>query len=56
MQLEEAVKIRIDYFMKKNNINSLWELYKATGVPKSTINSLLSENNTNNTYEGSMML
>lgn len=48
MQLEEAIKIRIDYFMKKNNINSLWELYKATGVPKSTINSLLSENNTNN--------
>lgn len=26
--------------MKKNNLNSLWDLYKATGVPKSTINSL----------------
>lgn len=48
MKLEEAIKIRINYFMKKNNINSLWKLYKATGVPKSTINSLLSQNNTNN--------
>jgi len=27
--------------MKKNNMDSLWDLYKSTGIPKATINSLL---------------
>ena len=26
--------------MKINNLETLWDLYKATGVPKATINSL----------------
>ena len=42
MKLDEAVKLRIDYFLKKNNMSSLWDLYKSSGVPKSTINALLS--------------
>lgn len=44
MKLDEAIKLRIDYFLKLNNMTSLWELYKASGVPKSTINALLSNN------------
>ena len=28
--------------MKINNIKTLWDLYKITGVPKATINSLFS--------------
>ena len=40
MQLNEAIRIRINYFLKKKGFKSLWELYKNSGVPKSTINSL----------------
>ncbi len=32
--------------MKKNNMKTLWELYKATGVPKATLNSLFSSRKT----------
>lgn len=46
MQLSDAIYERIQFFMKQNNINSLWELYKATGVPKSTINSLFATRHT----------
>ena len=42
MQLNDAIKIRIDYFLNKKGLSSLWDLYKASGVPKSTINALLS--------------
>ncbi|MDO5555168.1 MAG: helix-turn-helix transcriptional regulator [Clostridia bacterium] len=41
MQLGDAIRIRIDYFLNKKGFSSLWELYKASGVPKSTINALL---------------
>lgn len=41
MQLNEAIRIRIDYFLNKNGFSSLWDLYKNSGVPKSTINALL---------------
>ena len=41
MKLDEAIRKRIDYFAKKKGLNSLWELYKSSGVPKSTINALL---------------
>ncbi|MBR2290674.1 MAG: helix-turn-helix transcriptional regulator [Clostridia bacterium] len=47
MQLSEAIRIRIDYFSRKKGLNSLWELYKNSGVPKSTINSLLGTGKTN---------
>ena len=41
MQLNEAIRIRIEYFANKKGFTSLWDLYKASGVPKSTINALL---------------
>lgn len=41
MYLEQAVKIRIENLMKANGYSSLWELYRNSGVPKSTINALL---------------
>lgn len=40
MQLNDAIKIRIDYFLKRKDLSSLWDLYKVTGIPKSTINAL----------------
>lgn len=44
MQLENAIKERINYYCKKENISSLYELSKKSGIPKSTINGLLSTN------------
>lgn len=41
MQLNEAIRIRIEYYLHKKGLSSLWELYRASGVPKATINSLL---------------
>ena len=41
MLLNEAIKLRINYFLNKKGLTSLWDLYKNTGVPKSTINALL---------------
>ena len=41
MQLNEAIRKRINYFLHKKGLSSLWELYKNCGVPKSTINALL---------------
>lgn len=46
LKLSDAIYNRIHFFMKKNNITSLWELYKATGIPKATINSLLGSRKT----------
>ncbi len=42
MSISDAIYHRIKYYMKQNNINTLWELYKITGVSKSTLNDLLS--------------
>ena len=47
MQLNEAIKLRIQYFLNKKGISSLWELYKASGIPKSTINAFLGSGQTN---------
>lgn len=41
MQLSEAIQNRINYFLKRKGLSSLWDLYKTSGVPKSTINALL---------------
>ncbi|MDO5555581.1 MAG: hypothetical protein Q4G09_02705 [Clostridia bacterium] len=41
MQLNDAIRLRIDYFLNRKGFSSLWELYKSSGVPKSTINALL---------------
>lgn len=32
--------------MNKNGLNTLWDLYKATGVPKSTLNALFGSRKT----------
>lgn len=42
MLLKDAVRIRFNMILKEKNIDSLWEFYKTTGVPKSTINALFS--------------
>lgn len=41
MLLSTAIQKRIRDLLDSNNM-SAWKLYKATGVPKSTINSILS--------------
>ncbi|HJJ16152.1 MAG TPA: hypothetical protein OIM60_07115 [Clostridiaceae bacterium] len=41
MQLSDAIRIRIEYFLHRKGFSSLWDLYKSSGVPKSTINALL---------------
>lgn len=41
MQLNDAIRERINFFLKKKGLSSLWDLYKSSGVPKSTINALL---------------
>ncbi len=44
MYLYEAIRKRINYYIKVKNISSLYELSHRAGVPKSTINGLLSTN------------
>lgn len=46
MQLSDAIYKRIKYYMVINDIKSLWQLYKVTGVPKATLNSLFSTRKT----------
>lgn len=46
MKLSDAIYQRVRFFMSKNNMNSLWDLYRATGVPKATLNSLFSTRKT----------
>ena len=36
MQLSTAIRKRINNLLKENNMN-VWKLYKATGVPASTL-------------------
>ncbi len=43
MLLSDAIRIRINYYLKKKNM-TIWKLYKASGVPKSTLCALM--NNT----------
>ena len=44
MQLSDAVQNRINYFLKRKGLSSLWDLYKTSGVPKSTINAFIWSN------------
>lgn len=41
MSLSEAVRKRLDTFLNKKNL-SAWGLYKATGIPRSTLCAFLS--------------
>ena len=40
MKLDEAIRIRMNYFLNQKGCKSLWDLFILSGVPKSTINSL----------------
>lgn len=42
MLLSDAIRIRINYFMNRKGFSSCWDLYKSSGLPRSTINALLS--------------
>ena len=41
MQLSEAVRQRIKFYMKKNDM-SMWKLFQMPGVPMSTLSTFLS--------------
>ena len=40
MSLSEAVRKRLNYFLHQKNL-SAWGLYKATGIPRSTLCAFL---------------
>ena len=42
MLLSIAIKERINYYLKEKNM-TLWQLYKASGVPKSTLFALMQD-------------
>lgn len=42
MRLSEAIRIRIKYFLEKNNNMNVWNLCKVTGIPCSTISTFMS--------------
>lgn len=41
MQLSDAIRKRIKVLLKQNNMK-LWNLYKKTGIPMSTLSSFMS--------------
>lgn len=41
MLLSDAIQNRIKYYLNKNNM-TVWQLYKATGIPKSTLSAIVS--------------
>ena len=43
MLLSDAIRIRINYYLKKKNM-TIWKLYKSSGVPKSTLCALMNNN------------
>lgn len=45
MLLSEAIKIRINFYLSNKKM-TLWQLYKASGVPKSTLFALMSSSTT----------
>jgi len=47
MLLSDAIRHRLNYYIKRKGLSSLWDLYKCSGIPKSTINSLLSSKTNN---------
>lgn len=42
MRLSNAIRKRIKYYLKENNMN-VWELCKRTGIPCSTISTFMSK-------------
>ena len=41
MLLSDAIRNRIQFYLNKNGM-TLWQLYKSSGVPKSTLCALMS--------------
>lgn len=37
-----AIRQRINYYLQKNNM-TIWKLYKASGIPKSTLFALMKD-------------
>lgn len=42
MLFSYAIRQRINYYLQKNNM-TIWKLYKASGIPKSTLFALMKE-------------
>ena len=42
MSLSDAIRKRVGYFLKQKNMN-LWKLFKASGVPISTLSSFMNK-------------
>ena len=42
MKLSDAVRIRIQYYLGKNNM-TIWALFKASGVPLSTLCAFMNQ-------------
>ena len=42
MQLSDAIRIRINYYLKEKNMN-VWKLCKMSGIPCSTISTFMSK-------------
>ena len=40
MKLTDAIRKRINYYLSNNNM-TVWQLYKATGIPKSTLCAII---------------
>jgi len=40
MSLSDAIRKRINYYLKLNNM-TLWSLYKKTGIPMTTISAFM---------------
>lgn len=43
MLLSDAIRKRINYYLENNNMK-LWKLYKASGIPKSTLYAFMNSN------------
>ena len=44
MKLSEAIKIRVNYYLKKQNMK-VWDLCEKSGVPCSTISTFMNDEN-----------
>ena len=42
MQLSDAIRIRINFYLKEKNMN-VWKLCKMSGIPCSTISTFMSK-------------
>lgn len=43
MLLSDAIRKRINYYLAQNKM-TLWQLYKASGIPKSTLYAFMNSN------------